>query len=115
MPSPLHIFALSVAALLTICSGCQKISLESEQLGDLIFTKLQTHTGSLGRSSYISTPREDHKTQYLYFSNVNVQEGAGRWILNWDLGANSEATAFVGKALILLLCTSHPFEASLLL
>lgn len=96
-----YLLGLFLAVYAGSCTGCQRITLESDSYGDITLTKLPISSslpGALGRSSYASTPTDSHGAHYLYFSVVDIDSGTGRWILNDELGVTNHATAFVGKS-----------------
>ena len=88
--------AIYFAAFSSICKACQRLQVESDSIGDIIFTKsFARSSGGQGRSSYISD--EGGRIQYLYCAVVNATHGTARWVINGELAVTDHATAYVGK------------------
>ena len=81
--------------------ACDEISLQSDYLGDVTFTKLPlsiSTLGGYGRAAYVSSESGAHpdaKQHYLYFDVSNPLMGSGRWLINEELGVHDHAIAYV--------------------
>ena len=105
MPSillPTTLLLLPLLLLLPPAHGCDEISLQSDYLGEVTFTKLPLSVsvhGGYGRAAYVSSESSgahpDAKQHYLYFDVSNPLMGSGRWLINEELGVHDHAIAYV--------------------
>lgn len=94
VPSPISF--LLFAALLSFCTACSRITLESDELGNMDFelAPVDLRKGPhSGRPVYISETQEG--SLYLYHITADSAiPGVGRWVVNSELGSTTSALTF---------------------